>query len=197
MGVFNLSAGVSGGPATRALRRTPTRSPSVCRGPSRDWAPLSPVSRGPSACRGPSLQGPLCVQGAPLQGSLCLQRPPLCTAPPSVQPPLCAGAPLASVYGPLSLCAGTPSVQEPLYVPIVASSGFFKIPQDSPRFPFRTSTRSCPEGLGPWAPLVFCFCFLLPACPLQIARPHTHREIKNTPPWAGPTAVWPVVRSGT
>ena len=57
-----------------------------------------------------------------------------------------------------------------------------KIPQDSPRFPFRTSTRSRLEALGPRAPLVFCFCFPPPTCPLQIAGPDTHREIKNASP---------------
>ena len=39
------------------------------------------------------------------------------------------------------------------------SSRFLKIPQDSSRFPFRTSTRAAREARAPAPPLVFCFLF--------------------------------------
>ena len=55
----------------------------MCRGPSRDWAPLSSVSRGPSICRAPSLQGPLCVHRAGGPSA----RVPLFAAPPPLYTP--------------------------------------------------------------------------------------------------------------
>ena len=124
----------------------------VSRGPGPPPCPgQGPLSAGSPLCRGPSVcSPPLC------RGPSCVCSPFLCAGPP-----LCAGAPL---------CAGNPSVQEPLSVP---SSRFLKIRQDSPRFPFRTSTRTRPRAQGPRAPLVFLFLFP-PPLPPPSDRPTPH-----------------------
>ena len=85
--------------------------------------------------------------------------------------------------GPLPLCSTPLLCVLTCAFPQVESSRFLKIPQDSSRFPFRTSTWAVRGGSGPWAPLVFCFLFFLPACPALTAGPSRLREIKNAPPW--------------
>ena len=52
-------------------------------------------------------------------------------------------------------------------------------------FVIRTSTRTGRGGWAPRAPFIFRFYFPPPPHPLQIARPPTHREIKNVSPRHG------------
>ena len=75
-----------------------------------------------------------------------------------------------SVQGPPLRCAGALSVP---------SSRFLKICQDSPIFPFWTSTRSRLEALAPRPPLFFVFVFPLPPAPLK-SPVLTHIERSKT-----------------
>ena len=74
-----------------------------------------------------------------------------------------------------------PSMVHTIHMVYHACDPPFKIPQDSPRFPFWTSTRSRLEVRGPRPPLVFLFLFSpsLPQ-PQKLRADHLPRDQKRS-----------------